>query len=337
MPVNKNSLIRYRLIDKRLREKYKAYPSKEELRDYVSEKMGVEVSESTIEKDLKAMRKDESLGYLAPIAYHREKKGYYYEDENYSIAHVALSEDDLDAIKLSTVVLQQFSDHPVFRSYANAIDRIVDAVNLGDVLDTGEENFILMEQVPRQQGVNWLSPLIQAIRERKVVRIDYRRFDAIQTKVHYMHPYLLKEYRNRWYIVGMHDKREFIYTLALDRIQELELLNENEISFRRKADFDPEAYFRNVMGITVTEGQVTNILLEFRGKSRDYVKTLPWHHSQELVKEEKEHSIVRFYLLPTQEFKMAVLAAGDEVRVLEPLGLAEEIRKTAESIARLYI
>jgi len=115
------------------------------------------------------------------------------------------------------------------------------------------------------------------------------------------------------------------------------LLNENEISFRRKADFDPEAYFRNVMGITVTEGQVTNILLEFRGKSRDYVKTLPWHHSQELVKEEKEHSIVRFYLLPTQEFKMAVLAAGDEVRVLEPLGLAEEIRKTAESIARLYI
>ncbi len=336
MPVNKNSLIRYRLIDKRLREKYKAYPSKEELRDYVSEKMGVEVSESTIEKDLKAMRKDEQLGYLAPIAYHREKQGYYYEDENYSIAHVALSEDDLDAIKLSTVVLQQFSDHPVFSRYANAIDRIVDAVNLGDVLDTGEENFILMEQVPRQEGVNWLTPLIQAIRERKVVRIDYLRFDAEKMKTHFMHPYLLKEYRNRWYLVGMHDKREFIYTLALDRIQDMELLDPEAHPFRRKIDFDPESYFRNVMGITVTEGRATDVLLEFRGKSRDYVKTLPWHHSQELVKEEKDRSIVRFFLLPTHEFKMAVLAAGDEVRVLEPRELADDIRQTAEAIARLY-
>ena len=336
MPVNKNSLIRYRLIDKRLREKYKPYPSKEDLVEYVSEQMGVPVSESTIEKDLKAMRQDRQLGYLAPIAYHRDRKGYFYTDENYSIAQVALSEDDLDAIKFSTIVLQQFSEHPLFSRYADAVDRIVDAINLRDVLDTGEENFIMMEQVERQVGVNWLTPLIQAIRDRQVVRISYQRFEAEDEKEHLMHPYLLREYRNRWYLVGMHDKREFIYTLALDRIRDVESLPSERFPYKRKPDFDARKYFQNVIGITVINEPPRNIILEFRGKSKDYVKSLPWHHSQKIIREEEDKVVIGLYLVPTPELKMSILAAGRDVKVLEPVDLAKEIRDTALDVEKMY-
>ena len=89
MPANKYALIRYRTIDRCLRNVARPFPSKEELRAACEEALygsdGDRISTSTLEKDLNAMRYDGALGYYAPIAYHRDERGYYYEEEGFSI------------------------------------------------------------------------------------------------------------------------------------------------------------------------------------------------------------------------------------------------------------
>ena len=99
MPANKYALIRYRTIDRCLRNEARPFPSKEELRAACEEALygsdGDRISTSTLEKDLNAMRYDGALGYYAPIAYHRDERGYYYEEEDFSIDNLQLNDEEL--------------------------------------------------------------------------------------------------------------------------------------------------------------------------------------------------------------------------------------------------
>src|SRR5690606_15976144 len=112
MPVNKYALLRYRIIDKCLRNKLKHYPSKEFLRQACEETLYnssfERISISTIDKDLYAMRNDETLGFMAPIAYSKVHDGYFYKDENFTIDTIPLNEDDVDAIRFAVQTLHQF-------------------------------------------------------------------------------------------------------------------------------------------------------------------------------------------------------------------------------------
>jgi len=112
MPANKYALLRYRIIDSCLTNEGIPFPSKEFLRqkceDALFGSQGENISDSTIEKDLWAMRNESQLGYYAPIAFDRQNKGYFYTEEGYSINQISLNDYDLDAIKSATQVLQQF-------------------------------------------------------------------------------------------------------------------------------------------------------------------------------------------------------------------------------------
>jgi hypothetical protein len=108
MPHIKNALIRYRIIDRMIRNPYKPYPSKGDLREACEESLfgstyGEHICDSTIEKDLFAMR----MEHDAPIKYSRKHEGYFYEDPEYTINDIPLSEDELDSIRFAVQTLQQ--------------------------------------------------------------------------------------------------------------------------------------------------------------------------------------------------------------------------------------
>ena len=104
----KNALIRYRIIDRMLRNKYKPYPSKQQLRETCEEELfgslGSNICDSTIEKDMFAMK----MEHDAPIKYSKKYGGYFYEDPNFSINDIPLSEDELSSIRFAVNTLQQF-------------------------------------------------------------------------------------------------------------------------------------------------------------------------------------------------------------------------------------
>ena len=289
----------------------------DDLLELLEEKLGKTFSKSTIQKDIKVMKEDEALGFHAPIGYSRIHDGYYYTDENFTIASIPLNEEeDIGAIDFAATILEQFRGVAIFEQYVNAVEKIMEGVNLSRALEGYEAaSIVQFEKVPYQQGSEWLGEIIEAIKARKVLRIIYKRFDADEEKIHEIHPYLLKEYRNRWYVVGMHEQYGFIITLGLDRIIHLE---ETEIPFRFHLDFDPEAYFSYAFGISTGKGEPQQIVLSFKPLQGQYIKSQPLHDTQEILVDNEEELQIQLTVIPSMELKMQILSYGENVKVLAP-------------------
>ena len=334
MPKNKDALIRYRIIDGILRNKHKAYPSMEDIIDTLERKLDKTFSKSTVQKDIKAMREDSDLGFHAPIGYSRQHDGYYYTDTNFTIASVPLNEDDIEAIDFAAILLEQFKEVPIFAQYANAVDKIMEAVNIRRVIgDYKEDSIIQFEQVPYQQGTELLNVLISAIKSRNIITFDYIRFDQDEPKHHRVHPYLLKEFRNRWYLIGMSENNKGVLTFGIDRIADLHITDE---ALRLHPDFIPEKYFKYSYGIFTHDGEPQDIILSFTPFIGKYIKSQPLHSSQKILKDNKEELQVSIKVWPTPELTMQILGYGPGVKVLAPQSFSEELQKSLRETLKKY-
>ena len=108
MPANKNALIRYKTIDRCLRNRYRRWTI-EDLVDacsdalYDMEGISKGISLRTVQGDIQMMRSDK-LGYNAPIEVY-DRIYYRYSDPQYSITDMPLSEDDFLLIKRAVDLL----------------------------------------------------------------------------------------------------------------------------------------------------------------------------------------------------------------------------------------
>ena len=172
MPQIKNALIRYRIIDCCLRNKFRQYPSKNDLREACEDALfgsidGEHICDSTIEKDLFAMR----VEHDAPIKYSKAERGYYYDDPDYSINEIPLTDDEREAIAFASKTLLQFKDSDVFKQFGSAIEKIADKVAVSET-DGGEE-FIQFESIQSHGGSEFLPILLGAIKERATIQMEY--------------------------------------------------------------------------------------------------------------------------------------------------------------------
>jgi len=333
MPLNKEALIRYRVINRCLVDS--KYVSKARLIRACEEALDIApIGERTIDQDIHDMREDTRLGFHAPIKHSREKNGYYYEDPDYSIDKIPLNEEELEALSFASTMLEQYKHIDLFTTFTGAVQKIVDAVNIRRMLKTEPSSpFIQFESVPEMKGSEYLMEIIEAIRDKRVLEIRHKRFDSEKAYLHIVHPYLLKEYRNRWYLIGLNDDIEQIRTYGLDRIQEI---SENrEIEFF-DAGFDPAEYFKSAIGIIAPETSPQEVLLKFTKDQGQYVITQPIHESQEIVEETDTHVIISLHIIPTFELVSLILGWGAEVEVMEPKGLRERIKMIIKGMQELY-
>ena len=340
MPANKYALLRYRIIDRCLTNPGKPFPTKEELRQACEEALygsdGEHISISTVEKDLWAMRNEADLGYYAPIEYHRDERGYHYTEEGYSINDVQLNDDDLDAIRFATNTLIQFRDLPIFQQFDQALGKIADRLAVSPNLDTeGVDKYIQFESTPHASGSEHLAPLLQAIRERHGIRLGYTKFRAdADTVSHYMlHPYLLKEYRNRWYLLGWDADKKHIRTFGCDRIVTLEVLD--DVRFQVESSFKASDYFAHALGITVLgDAEPEDVRFECDTVLAKYLTTQPLHHSQSIDEEPNGH-VVSLRVMPTFELLQWLQAHASEITILQPDHIKHAVIQSLEkSMAR---
>ena len=335
MPVIKNALARYRVIDRSLRNKYNPFPSKATLRSACEEELfgttlGVNICDSTIEKDLFSMR----LEHDAPIKYNKQERGYYYEDKEYSIDEVPLTEKDIKAIKLATNLLSQFKNTEIFSQFEFAIDKIIDRVNISsNVQDTAIEEYVQFETVDRVGGSEFLEPLLTAIKNKNKVQFEHKGFSSEVAKTRRIHPYLLKEYRNRWYLVGKSELKDKVITFGLDRVSKLTVLSD---TYKKNHSFSPDRFFKYSIGITSDDGSPSKIIIEAEVLLSKYLLSQPLHISQEYLGEKNNVHLFSFFLLPTYELKMQLLGFGKDIKVIEPRELRDEIREVAKSVVALY-
>jgi len=318
MPVNFDALIRYHTIDKCLQNNFRKWKIKDlaeacyEALDeakYRSEKNCV--SDRTIEIDIRVMRGN-LLGYNAPIG--RKNGTCFYEDRNYSIKNATLSENDIKNISLAAKVLGQYKGFSFAADLSGILDKLETRVNLNhsDKL----QNAVRFEDIPPSKGLEYIGILMDMISNEHVVEISYERFNSDETKKHVLHPYLLKEYRNRWYILGLNAKHNGITTYALDRINGIEGLE--HIQYVKNKSLDPDTYFNHTIGITTSGEDAVDIILEIDKDFAPYFLTQPIHASQKVLEEKHGKVLLALNLIINTELETLLLGYADRITVISP-------------------
>ncbi len=335
MPHIKNALIRYRIIDRSLRNNYRPFPSKKDLRELCEEALfgsieGENICDSTIEKDLFAMR----LEHDAPIKYNKREGGYYYTDPNFSINDIPLTNDDVTSIKFAINTLKQFREVDMFKQFGSAIDKIVDRITISDdPRDKDISNYVQFEVALSSSGNEFLSPLLGAIRGSNLATFEYTSFVTNKAKNRKVIPLLLKEYRNRWYLISFDLEKKAVITYALERMSDVEILEEVGL---KPLDFEPDLFFKHAVGITSSEDEPSVIVFKADNVSAKYINSQPFHSSQRLIKEGKNKSTFELRVLISEEFTRSILSYAGGIEIIEPEEFREEVILRIEEMMKNY-
>ena len=321
MPINRNALIRYKTIDTCLRNKYRRW-TLEDLIDACSDALyeyeGIDkgISKRTVQMDIQMMR-SEKLGYNAPIVVY-DNKYYMYEDENYSITNTPLSEQDLRTMSEAVEVLRQFKGFSYFSDMGDIVSRLEDHVTSARQKTIPVIDF---EKNEGLKGLNHLDIIYNAIVHKEVLRIKYRSFKARSANIFLFHPYLLKEYRNRWFVFGR--KKNSLINLALDRIQTIETAQKER--FVENNLFDPETFFDDLVGVTKNIGMKTETVRFWVDKQNTpYVLTKPFHKSQKVIEEHDDGSkTFEINVVVNLELQREFFGFVDSIKILSPQSLVD--------------
>lgn len=336
MPINKQALIRYKVIDQCLQNRQRKW-SLEDLVEACSEALyefeGIKkgVSVRTVQLDIQTMR-SEKLGYNAPIIV-VEKKYYSYEDKNYSISKIPLSKQDLGMLTEVVGLLKQLKGLNYFEEMSGMIAKLEDKVI---TQKTQGRSTIDFEKNELLKGLEFIDPLHKAILNETTVQITYQSFKARTASDIIFYPYLLKEYRNRWFVFGMTRRGKALQNLALDRIIEVHELP-NITPDPPTAEI--ENYYEDVIGVTKSLGQkASTVVLSVDKATIPYVLTKPLHASQTILKEPSEdgRTLISITVVLNFELEREILGFGEKVKVLAPRILVKSIKKRLEMALEMY-
>lgn len=211
---------------------------------------------------------------------------------------------------------------------------LLEAISLNRVLNETScalRKRVLLEHVPT---LCHLIPLIETLQAGNCVELRYQKFHDDEPIVFVVHPYCLKLFRQRWYLLARRDDLGELRTYALDRILDLKPTKQPAVV---PADFDAQTHFDQYFGIfTGVNVEPCPIVLRVTNKEAKYLDTLPLHHSQHKIEANETHTTYRYHLAPTHDFRMDLLSRGAAVEVLEPKWFRDEMRQHIEAMLKNY-
>lgn len=333
MAVHKNAFIRYQALDRCFRNSGRKYRFKDLLKEVNKTLEDYDPGTSGVQRrqlydDIAFMMSD--AGFNAPILREQDGKyvNYTYEDPSFSINNQPINETEANQIKSALMILGRFKGMPQFEWVDEISTKISSALNM----EAGMEDIISFDSNEYLKGINFLGELFNAIHYKKVLVIKYNPFIAPAFES-VIHPYYLKQYNNRWFLLGWKADENFIITLALDRIESIKEKSEKYIS--AKENFDE--YFEDIIGISrPKDSKITTIELLFSNDEAPYILTKPLHGSQAKIKHDENGLMVRLKIIPNFEFERLILGFGEKVEVLKPVELRNKFKMRIELLNELY-
>ena len=354
MPANKNAMTRYMILDELLSNQYHDY-SLDDLTDEVNRRLSEMYSDTkgvvrrTIEKDINY------LEYEGPFLVDLErrwapcinketgkttnKKCLRYKDPSFSIFKKDMSDDEKLLLKEALSLLGQFDGLPNL----DALERLRLSLDMGEKED---RHIISFTKNPLENS-NLLGELFTAISHKQVIELEYHTFSRLDEKLHVViHPYLLKEYNRRWFLIAAADSDQKILNFSLDRIDGVKPLGgyvfiepQNNLMER----------FEDIIGVTLYEDSpVYKIYFWVSERSNSYVSTKPLHDSQRCLRGDNEAEMrKRFPMLEggaffridckeNYELIRELTSFGNDLIVLEPTEIQERVYKRIESMQEGY-
>jgi predicted DNA-binding transcriptional regulator YafY len=330
MPKNKNAYLRYLIIHSQIkRNTYRnGYPTHEDLLRYLHEE-GYPVSGSTLEKDIRFLKDERG----APITYDRAQRCYRYT-ENWDF-DIPLSPDDVRTMHMLMRKLKVFGDAQEFKMLKESIDKLSEHFDLAHQHPNDNiDNYILFEYAKGFAGRHLLSVIYDAIFEKREINISHCRFNSEEITSRTLQPYILKEHRNRWYVIGKEAGVSKIF--GLDRIHEIQVTDKY---FIQDSNFYEEIFnvLRDAVGIMAFGFESEDVVLRFNEDKANYVKTLLLHRSQEILEEDETGITIKLHVKVTLEFiNECILRFGDAVKVVSPPELAGKVKQILQNAVEAY-
>jgi hypothetical protein len=335
MATNKNALLRFKTLDRCFQNTGRNY-NLDDLLNEVNNTLieddpkssGIKIRQ--LRSDIQFMRSE--AGYNAPLFSKRteeesdtNKHVYFYSDPNFSIYNSPLNETEAKQMKGALELFQRFSGSPGFE-WVEGMN-----VMLKNKFGGGDDKVISFESNVDYTGYNWISPLFNAIVQKKVLWVTYTPFTGGSFSFVF-HPYYLKQYNGRWFILGLNEELGIeTWTIPLDRIH---ALKEAKISYI-STDLDWDYHFSEIIGVTRYNKPIETIELLFNDKRGKYVETKPLHESQR-NKWKDNGFLVTLKLIPNLELEQVILSYGEDVEVLSPQSLRDTIESRIKLLYNLY-
>ncbi|RUT78937.1 helix-turn-helix transcriptional regulator [Ancylomarina longa] len=323
---------RHQVIDSCLCNKCNKW-TKGKLIDCINQKLyeqhGIEgISDSTFYSDIKTMKSEWPRGYNAPIEC--INGAYIYTDPDFTIQKDNLSDVDIEVIDNAITVLSQFKQLPIHHELSLVQEKI-----LGYSIHNDENEQIIEFEKQIVKGAEFLTPLYKLIKDKKVIKVLYHSFKSQESKEYIVHPYYLKQYRHRWYLISYCETHKLITTYSLDRILDIEEVV--GVKFREVDNKSIRDRFKDIIGITrIADHELQQINIWVSKKLMPYIKTKPIHNSQKILSEDEKGMKITLNLIPNYEFYSIILSFGESIRILSPDLIRDELASKLESASKMY-
>lgn len=183
-------------------------------------------------------------------------------------------------------------------------------------------------------GNQFLTAIVEAMRKNSVIKIAHQGFTKDHPSTFEIEPYLVKVVNRRWYVIARSPYYDDIRSFGLDRISNVEETNKK---YKMPKDFDVNKFFEGCCGIINDQSiPVEKVVVRAYWYARKYLKTLPIHSSQTIISEDDEQTTFEYQVRPTYDFLQGILSQVDQVEVLEPQWVCEEIQRMAQNILNYY-
>lgn len=211
---------------------------------------------------------------------------------------------------------------------------LVNTFTVNNMLSLGKERLsgrVAVEDIP--SGHMYLTSIMEAMTESHCIRIGYRKYTSSQTETFTLHPYAVKEYAKRWYVVAYCVERDGLRVYGLDRVVSLDILQE---TFAMEKGFDVDELFATSFGIYLTDGPGQTITFRTSVTEARYLRDLPIHKSQTEIYSDDNHVIFSIFVCPDRNLIMEFCKYGSRIEVLSPENVRRETAAQLESAAAQY-
>ena len=328
MPVDKQVLMRYQVLNRCFRNRYREYTI-DDLVDECNEALRnadkPDVSKRTIQNDINTLEVDYGIK-LDENLKRGKMRLYRYVNTNYTIPIFRINDTERHKLHDAIRVLEHLEGEPMY-DWARTLLMQIE----GGLFDDDSTPVVSFQINPDLKGIELFGKLLQAIIKKRVLKLKYTPYGKtpITTTIY---PYHLKEYNDRWYLIAQAKGYDTYAHYALDRIDDFE---EVAIPYKEpEIEFDD--YFDDVIGVTVPEEDSEDVVLRINKPRFEYIRTKPLHLSQRIVEENDYFAVVTINVKVNKELEALVLSFGSDMEVLSPDSFRERIADKIKLMNQKY-
>ena len=329
MPVDKQVLLRYQVLNKCFRNRYREYTI-DDLVDECNKALRridkPDVSKRTIQNDINTLEADYHIVLNEKLRQGR-KRLYRYSDTNYTMPLYRMNDEERNKIEDAIYVLRQFEGEPLYDWVRTILMQIE-----GGLFDEDASPVVSFQSNLDLRGLEHFSKLLQAILTKRVLKLRYTPYGKSQITAT-VYPYFLKEYNDRWYLIAQVKGYDSFAHYALDRIDDFE---EVAVPYK-EPDIEFDEYFDDVIGVTVPEKASEDIVLRISKPRFEYIRTKPLHLSQRIVEENDFFAVIKINIKVNKELEALVLSFGNDLDVLAPEYFREQVANKIRSMNQKYL